>query len=77
MAISIFFRCSVVDVLYMLNLQIYMADPGTTDLWRSFFGLQWGYLGNIWRPVEDSSLLMHRNSVFSDICECLGKKKKK
>lgn len=34
MAINIFFRHSVVDILYMLNLQIHMVDPSVTDFYK-------------------------------------------
>lgn len=35
MVINIFFRYSVVDNLYMLNLQIYAVGPGITDFYEA------------------------------------------
>lgn len=34
MAINVFFRHSVVDILYMLNLQIHVVDPSATDFYK-------------------------------------------
>lgn len=34
MAMNVFFRHSIVDNLYVLNLQIYMVDPGTPDFYE-------------------------------------------
>lgn len=69
MAINIFFRYSVVDILYMLNLQMYMVDPGVTDFYEDLsldFSPR-GCLGNNLRIIEDSSLLTHRNSRDSSV----------